>query len=218
MIGETFARRTLNLLSSKRNRTENAMTTDDPIAPTDSELIEAIAARRDKAAFEALFRRYAGPIKGVTMKSGADAGEADEAAQEAMLAVWRKAHTFDPEKASASAWIFAIARNRRIDLIRKSRRPEPDPNDPLFRQPPEPGAETRFAIEQRETALRSALASLTGAQREMVLLAFFRGLTHHEIAETTGTPLGTVKSRLRLAVGKLRTVLGDAFAEEMFGD
>ena len=105
-------------------------------AQIDANLIRRIAERRDKMAFRALYDRYAGRIKGVMIKGGAPNDEADEAMQEAMLAIWRKADTFDPARAPAAAWIFTIARNRRIDMIRRQSRPMPDPNDPLYTPDP----------------------------------------------------------------------------------
>lgn len=195
-------------------------TTPDPLtdAAEDAALIAQIAADRDRGAFETLFRRYAGRIKGVLMKGGASAEEADEAAQEAMLAVWRRAETFDPRRASAAAWIFAIARNRRIDMIRKAGRAEPDPDDPLFRPDPEPAADAAVGVAQRDAALRAAVSALAPAQREAVFLAFFQGLSHAEVAAATGAPLGTVKSRLRLAAERLRDALGPEFGEELLDD
>lgn len=186
--------------------------------PTDAALIGRIAGAQDRAAFRLLFERYAGRIKGSLMRAGATAEEADEATQEAMLSIWRRAVTFDPDRAPASAWIFAIARNRRIDLIRRAKRPEPDPEDPLFRPdpPPPPGAE--LAAAARDVRLRAAVAGLSAPQQEAVRLAFFEGLAHPQIAERTGAPLGTVKSRLRLAAERLRAALGPGFGKELFDD
>ncbi|MEM7524289.1 MAG: sigma-70 family RNA polymerase sigma factor [Pseudomonadota bacterium] len=185
---------------------------------SDETLVRRIAAERDKSAFELLFNRYAGRIKGVLIKAGAAPDEADEATQEAMLAIWRKASTFDPARASVGAWVFAIARNRRIDQIRRRKRPEPDPNDPLFQPDPPAPPEAEVAVAARDARLREAVAALTDAQREVVHLAFFIGLSHPEIAARTGAPLGTVKSRLRLAGDRLRTALGADFWRELFDD
>ncbi|MEM8751613.1 MAG: sigma-70 family RNA polymerase sigma factor [Pseudomonadota bacterium] len=187
------------------------------VDPSDEALLARIA-RRDKAAFETLFHRYAGRIRGVLAKTGAASDEAEEAMQETMLSIWRRADSFDPARASAAAWIFAIARNRRIDMLRRSRRPEPDPNDPLFQPEPPSSSEAEVAAAARDAKIREAVADLTEAQREAVRLAFFLGLSHPEIAARTGAPLGTVKSRLRLAAERLRTALGGSFDEETFGD
>lgn len=191
---------------------------DDAAQITDTELLQRIARSRDRSAFEVLYQRYAGKIKGAMIRAGAMVDEADETAQEAMLAVWRRAETFDPARAPASAWIFTIARNRRIDMIRRNARREPDPDDPLFHPDPAPPADAELAIADRDRTLREALAELSDAQREAVRLAFFEGLSHPQIAEATGAPLGTVKSRLRLAVERLRAALGADFGEELLDD
>lgn len=186
--------------------------------PSDEALLQRIATARDKAAFEVLFNRYIGRIRGVLMKIGTPSDEADEAAQETLLAVWRRAESYDPAKAPASAWIFTIARNRRIDMIRKSRRPQPDPDDPLYQPDPPPPADAEMVIAQRDAELQQAIADLTEAQRDVVRLAFFVGLSHPEIAARTGAPLGTVKSRLRLAADRLRTALGPEFGKDLFDE
>ena len=184
----------------------------------DGALLRRIAENRDKTAFERLYHRYAGRIRGLMLKAGASPGEADETAQEAMLAIWRKAHLFDPAKAGAATWIFTVARNRRIDLLRKARRPAPDPNDPLFVQEPVRPAEQDIAAAERDSLVRKAVLSLNDDQRAVVRMAFFEGLSHAEIAGRTGTPLGTIKSRLRLATGRLRGILGDHVGEELIDD
>ncbi len=178
---------------------------------------EALLARvalRDRQAFAALFGRWAGRVKGFIARSGVSQAEADEAAQEVMLQVWRRAETFDPCRAGASTWIYAIARNRRVDMARR-RRPEPDPEDPQFRPDPEPGGFALRAAAERDGAVRAAVAELGPEQLEVVRLAFYEGLSHAEVAEALGLPLGTVKSRLRLAMGRLRGALGAGFAEEL---
>lgn len=189
---------------------------DIPSEAADEALLCAVA-RRDRDAFAALFRRYAGRVKGFLIRSGFREGEADEAAQEVMLSVWRNAAAFDPARASGATWIYAIARNRRIDMLRR-RRPEPDPDDPMFQPDPEPTPDAAAAIAARDRALRDALEALAPEQMQVVRLAFFDGLSHAEIAAILDAPLGTVKSRLRLAMGRLRGALGDAFAEELFDD
>lgn len=184
---------------------------------SDEALIARIAGG-DRSAFDALYDRYAGRIRGVMMKAGAALDEAEETAQEAMLSIWRRADTFDPARAAAPTWIFAIARNRRIDLIRRRTRPEPDPHDPLFHPDPPESSETLAAAAARDAALREAVAGLSREQREAVWLSFFAGLSHTEISERTGAPVGTIKSRLRLAGDRLRATLGDAFMEELLND
>ena len=178
----------------------------------DAELLLAVAAR-DRTAFIELFGRYAGRIKGFMIRQGSSPQDADEIAQEVMVSIWRRAGTFDPERAGAATWIFAIARNRRIDMIRKTRRPAPDPNDPLFQPDPEPdGMETLTAAE-REVQVREGIRALPEEQRRILMAAFYDGLSHGEIAERFDLPLGTVKSRIRLAFRALRGSLGEGLTD-----
>jgi RNA polymerase sigma-70 factor, ECF subfamily len=183
-----------------------------PEATGDADLIRAIA-EGDRAAFVLLFERYAGRIKGFMIRSGAGAGDADEIAQDVMVAIWRRAGTFDPERAAASTWIFAIARHRRIDLIRRAGRAGPDPLDPLFQPEAEPDAFHVLDAAERENRLREALAALPPEQRAVLVAAFYEGLSHAEIAAREGLPLGTVKSRIRLAFRRLSGILGEDIAE-----
>jgi RNA polymerase sigma-70 factor, ECF subfamily len=185
--------------------------------PSDADLIRAIAAD-DGVAFAALFDRYAVRIKAFMLRAGASEQDADEIAQDVMVSVWRRAASFDPARAAASTWIFAIARNRRIDMIRQARRPAPDPEDPLFQPDPEPDGLVTVSLAEREALVREGLATLPAEQREALRLAFYDGMSHGEIAERTGLPLGTVKSRIRLAFRHLRGALGDDIAGELVGD
>lgn len=170
-------------------------------------LVEAIAARADKAAFAALFRHFAPKIKGYLMKIGTDRGQAEELTQEVMLTVWRKAASFDRRQASAATWMFTIARNRRIDVLRRERRPELDPSDPML-VPDEPAApDERLDALEREGRVARALQALPKDQADLVHEAFFLAKSHSQIAEETKIPLGTVKSRLRLAFGRLRKAM-----------
>lgn len=182
---------------------------------SDEDLLAAIAVHRDRQAFARLFQCYAGRIKAFLMRAGAAGDEAEEAVQEVMVTLWRRAETFDPAKAAARSWIYAIARNKRIDLIRRARRPEPDPEDPMFRPDPEQSAESRLAGAERDARVRAALVALPEDQLAVVRLAFFAGLSHGEIAERLATPLGTVKSRLRLSFRRLRGELGQDFEAEL---
>jgi RNA polymerase sigma-70 factor (ECF subfamily) len=176
-------------------------------------LVEAIAARADKAAFAALFRHFAPKIKGYLMKLGTDRGQAEELTQEVMLTVWRKAASFDRRQASAATWMFTIARNRRIDVLRREKRPELDPSDPML-VPDEPAApDERLDAIAREARVARALQNLPKEQADLVHEAFFLAKSHSQIAEEAKIPLGTVKSRLRLAFGRLRKAMeGDESA------
>jgi len=157
-------------------------------------------------------------VKGFLIKAGAPAAQAEEIAQEVMITVWRKAKSYDPAKASVATWIYTIARNRRIDQVRRENRPEPDPDDPQYQPDPEPDSATQFARDTRDAAVRAALAELSSDQREVVQLSFFAGLSHGEIAAQLSLPLGTIKSRLRLSFARLRGELGTEFSEELNDD
>ncbi|MEM9344714.1 MAG: sigma-70 family RNA polymerase sigma factor [Pseudomonadota bacterium] len=160
---------------------------------------------RDQAAFAELFRHFAPRVKAFLMKGGASEPLAEECMQEAMATVWRKVDLFDPSRASVATWIFTIARNRRIDVIRKERRPEPE--DLPWGPEAEPNQEDVVSLQQESERLAQALAALPEKQRELVEQAYFGDLSHGEIAEATGLPLGTIKSRIRLALEKLRHTL-----------
>ncbi len=136
------------------------------------------------------------------MKSGADASLAEECTQEVMATVWRKAHMFDPSRASVATWIFTVARNRKIDALRKQRRPEPE--DLPWGPEAEPDQADALALQQESEKLGKAIAALPEKQRELIEKAYFGDLSHSEIAEATGLPLGTIKSRIRLALDRLR--------------
>jgi RNA polymerase sigma-70 factor (ECF subfamily) len=165
-------------------------------------MILRVSATHDKEAFAALFRHFAPRIKGFLMKSGASAGLAEECAQDVMTTLWHKAHLFDPTRASAATWVFTIARNRRIDALRKSRRPEPE--ELPWGPEPEPDQHDVLEMSQETARLAEALADLPDAQRDLIARAYFGELSHSEIAAETGLPLGTIKSRIRLALDRLR--------------
>ncbi len=186
--------------------------------PSDEALIEAVARRRDRAAFATLFERYAGRVKAFLMRGGAGETAAEEAAQEVMIALWRRAETFDPRKAAPATWIFTIARNKRVDLLRREIRRLPDPADPLLLPEPVAGPDRDLGAAERDARVRRAIGALGAEQREVVRMAFFSEMSHSEIAEALGLPLGTVKSRLRLAFQRLRSDLGSAFWTELIDD
>jgi RNA polymerase sigma-70 factor (ECF subfamily) len=178
-------------------------------APSMSACLLAVAADADRSAFAALFAHFAPRIKTYLLRLGAGPGQAEEVAQETMLAVWRKARLFDPAKADASTWIFAIARNQRIDALRRERRPEIAPDDPVLTPDPEPASDDQMAVAERARLLKDAIAQLPAEQAEVLRLSYFEDKPHSEIEAALGIPLGTVKSRLRLAMVRLRSALGD---------
>lgn len=171
--------------------------------------LRAIAVLRDRAAFEKLFGYFAPRIKTLMRRSGMDDAAAEELAQEALLAVWRKAHMFDPATTGAAAWIFTIARNLRIDALRRVRGQEASDVDAEFVLDGAASADAAVAAGERESRVRRALAALPPEQVRVVELSFYQEQAHGEIAAALGIPLGTVKSRLRLAMAKLRGLLGD---------
>lgn len=162
----------------------------------------AVRDNRDEAAFAELFGHFAPRVKAFLMRSGADMTMAEECTQEVMATLWHKAHLFDPSRASVATWVFTIARNRKIDALRKQRRPEPE--DLSWGPEAEPAQEEVIGLQQESEQLGRALAALPEKQRILVEQAYFGDLSHSEIAEKTGLPLGTIKSRIRLALDRLR--------------
>lgn len=204
--------------TSMSNSGQNIRSASDVLDKADSakadashfaSLIESIAAHQDKQAFKRLFDHFAPRVKAYLLRLGADDGQAEEIAQETLLTLWRKAPLFDRRKAAPSTWIFTIARNRRIDRMRRQRFPELDPTDPVLvgEAPEQPDDQLSRADDG--VAVRAALEKLPDEQRELVQLAFYKGWSHSQIASQTGLPLGTVKSRLRLAFVRLRNELED---------
>ncbi|MGY9010852.1 MAG: sigma-70 family RNA polymerase sigma factor [Rhodobacterales bacterium] len=157
---------------------------------------------KDELAFADLFRHFAPRVKAFLLKSGTDATLAEECTQEAFAAVWNKAHLFDPTRASVATWIFTITRNRRIDALRKQRRPEPE--ELIWGPEEEPDQADVLALTQETAKLGEALSNLPSKQRLLIEKAYFGDLSHSEIASETGLPLGTIKSRIRLALERLR--------------
>ena len=182
--------------------------------PTEEQInawIRAVAEAGDRPAFAALFRHYAPRIKGFLVRGGADEALADELAQETLVTMWRRAATFDPSRAQLSTWLFTIARNLRIDHYRNGRIvpvEAPDDWDPE-QQPADAhlGPDELLDAVKRERGVQRALAALPPEQALVLRLSFFEEEPHARIAEKLGIPLGTVKSRIRLAVAQLRRLL-----------
>lgn len=167
----------------------------------------AVRDQRDRNAFGKLFDHFAPRLKGMLVRNGLRDGSAEDVVQDVMLAVWHKAAQFDPHRAEASAWIYRIARNRQIDLSR--RRPPPQPE--VLEEPPgtEPDAAQILALEQEARLLRAALERLSPEQGRAIEQAFLEDLAHTEISRMSGLPLGTIKSRIRLGIDRLRRELRD---------
>ncbi len=172
-------------------------------------LIVRVATDRDRASFVRVYEYFAPRVKSYLIGQRVPADVADEVVQEVMLAVWNKAGLFNPSRAAASTWIFAIARNKRVDRIRKDMNPDLDPQDPSLMPADFAAADDSLLDGQRKVAVGAALAELPEDQRDVIELSFMKGLSHSEIAGQLGLPLGTVKSRIRLAFQRLRGELGE---------
>ena len=167
----------------------------------------AVGLEQDQTAFRRLFADLAPRLKFFLIKGGMIESAAEDVLQETMMKVWRKAGLFDNSKASASTWVYTIARNVRIDRLRKENRPEPDPEDPCYvSEAPETGEQAVSRKQDRER-IQKAMALLPPEQMTIIKMSFFDEKSHGEIAETLDIPLGTVKSRIRLAFGKIRAEL-----------
>lgn len=177
----------------------------------EQQLMAAVAQRRDKSAFLALFNHFAPRLKGYMKKLGTPEPLAEELAQDVMFTVWRKAEAYDPAKSAVSSWIFTIARNLRIDALRREQRRIFDCNDPSLLPTPTPLADQQIQSQQQDRRMRALLGNLPREQAAVVSLAFYEGKSHGEIAAYLAIPLGTVKSRMRLAFQHLREGLEPAF-------
>lgn len=172
-----------------------------------AELIRRIAAEGDRQSFARIYRHFAPRIAAFLRKGGLPSNTAEEIAQEAMIAVWRKASYFDPARAGPATWIFTIARNLHIDHMRRARVAQAAEGGAADPGEAEPSGEALLLASEREARVRAALTALTEEQAAVVRLSFFNDRPHAEIARELGIPLGTVKSRVRLALGRLRALL-----------
>ncbi|ACT59016.1 RNA polymerase, sigma-24 subunit, ECF subfamily [Hirschia baltica ATCC 49814] len=168
---------------------------------------------KDRDAFSRLFDHFAPRVKSQMLKYGASNEMAEEIVQETFVLVWRKASQYSEDKAAVSTWIFTIARNKRIDLLRRQNRPEPDVNDPAFHPDPILTGDDVLTGKQRALAVQRAMEKLPQSQKEVLQRSYFSDETHIEIAESLKTPLGTVKSRMRLALSKLRALIDEDLGE-----
>lgn len=184
------------------------MATSKLSADRAAELVEAIAERRDRQAFAELYRYYLPRLKGFLMRGGADVDAAQEAAQEALILLWRKAATFNRHRASVGSWLFTIARNKRIDLVRSHRQRTIETDDWLaFYSPMNEEPDAGLPAAQLAERLRTLLHKLPANQQLVIRKAFVEDKTHAVIAEELGLPLGTVKSRIRMSLQRLRAAM-----------
>jgi RNA polymerase sigma-70 factor (ECF subfamily) len=172
-------------------------------------LIGDIAETQNRQAFSQLFQYYAPRLKSFSLKQGTSPSKAEELVQETMLLVWRKSAGFDASRGSASNWIFTILRNKRIDMFRKERHPEIELEEGMDVAIDAPAADEAVGDIQRSEIIRTAIADLPSEQRQIIYQAFFEDKSHGEIALDLQLPLGTVKSRIRLGVAKLKHIVGD---------
>ena len=173
-------------------------------------LLLRVGSDRDRSAFEKLYEHFAPRLKSFLLRIGSDVSSAEEICQESMIMVWRRAETFNPDSAGASTWIFTIARNKRIDKLRKDNRPLPDLNDPSFFQMPVDKSDDILERVEEEQKIKNALKNLPLEQAKLILSAYYEEKSHRKIADETNLPLGTVKSRIRLAINRLRTQLEES--------
>ena len=167
----------------------------------------AVRDKRDRAAFGRLFDYFGPRLKGIMLRGGLTDGSAEDVVQDVMLAVWHKAAQFDPHRAEAAGWIYGIARNRRIDLAR--RRPLSLPDEMPEPENLEPDAAQILALQQEAQHLSEALERLAPEQAEVLRAAYFDEISHSRISALQGLPLGTIKSRIRLGLERLRHELRD---------
>jgi RNA polymerase sigma-70 factor (ECF subfamily) len=172
-----------------------------------ADLLQRIAERADPAAFRELYEAYGPRVKAYMMRKGADAGTAEDLAQETLLTVWRKAALYAGDRGSMTTWVFAIARNLRIDRLRREVPWQELPEGRLAEASSEPMPDEAMAEKERQERVQAALAELPPEQKDVVSLAYLEGLSHSEIAQRLGLPLGTVKSRMRIAYQKIRQAL-----------
>jgi RNA polymerase sigma-70 factor (ECF subfamily) len=177
--------------------------------PSFADLMTAVALGRDRVAFAQLFGYFAPRIKAYVRCLGVADHKAEDLVQEVMLTVWRRARLYDASQASVGTWIFTIARNKRIDEFRRERRPQIDPEDPMLVRDPEPTADETWFKADAERRLRRAVETLPEEQAMVLRKNFFEDKPHGVIADELNLPLGTVKSRARLALAKLREALRD---------
>ena len=173
------------------------------------DLLRRIAQRTDSAAFRELYQSYGPRVKAYLLRHGVDAATAEDLAQETLLTVWRRAALYASEKGSATTWIFTIARNLWIDRLRREVPWQQLPEAHAEQTSPEPQPDAVVSDNEVQRRVRAALAALPAEQQRVIELAYLEGLSHGEIATRLALPLGTVKSRVRIAYQKMRAAVED---------
>ncbi len=195
------------VMTLDKGMSSNATVSSRAVPDELSELLIAVAEHKDRKAFIKLFEHFGPRVKSYLKRLGVNDSEADDLMQEVMLTVWRRAEQFDCRKARASTWIFTITRNKRIDAIRRERRPELDPNDPALVPDRDDDPSEAVSANEWRAAIKRAIDEVPEEQAKLLRMSFFEDKTHDAIATELDLPLGTVKSRIRLAVAKLRRSL-----------
>ncbi len=190
-------------VATQLNRSSNP----DPWA----ECVRLVAQTRDREAFHRLYQQFSPLIRAFLLKSmgsQANRAEAEEITQEVLIKVWNKAASFNPAKASVNTWIFTIARNTRIDFIRRNERNSRDIDiEDIWHEPESPEPLVDLQQKRTEQVIKAAMDTLPEEQVEVLYKAFMEGKSHNDVAEELGLPLGTVKSRIRLALSKMQILI-----------
>ena len=183
---------------------------DDPpkrLAETHRSMIARIAVSRDREAYKALFLHFGPRVKALMLKAGADHSMAEDLVQDVMMTVWRKVELYTPERGAVSTWIYTIARNARIDRLRRNSSRAYEDLEGMDLPSDDPSSEDVMFASQRAERIGQALAELPDDQKQIIELAYVHYMSQNEIADRLAIPLGTVKSRMRLAYGKLKVKL-----------
>lgn len=189
---------------SKRKQRQRDLESDVEKHPNFSMLLSNIGLNQDRDSFADVFQHFAPRVKSYMVKLGCVDEMAEELAQQTLLQVWRKAQLYDPQKAAASTWIFRIARNIRIDMLRKQKHFFDSDFDLATIEDDQQNAEHKINQEQKNRRVSLALTDLPSDQAQIIRMSFYDGFSHSEIAKQLEIPLGTVKSRIRLAFARLR--------------
>jgi len=182
---------------------------EGPAAVSARELLSRVA-RGDEAAFEQLYAQVAGPIFGLVLRIVRNPAQADEVTQEVLVELWRTASRYDPRRGSVLAWAMTMAHRRAVDRVRSAQASTEREARVASAEQARPFDEVSEEVSSRleREQVRRCLGTLTVLQRESVELAYYRGYTYREVAELLDTPLGTVKTRLRDGLIRLRDCLG----------